>query len=213
MIFALVLASPFLLAVVMLVRHLRRRGTIPGEVQHLPPPRSRTWMSPIKPRRCADCGCLWRRTDLGWSLYDAQQKPKRCCDNAPMPPDAPRRLPRMLAPLLVLGVLGAAFACVSYPSPAVVLQREAAGYKATLRQARARVLTAADLVRLDLCDRNVRLTDDAAHEGYPTVTAEARAAASLMRQSCAGAEKWGSAQNPVEPAPVAPQDPSAPTNG
>jgi hypothetical protein len=37
------------------------------------------------PWRCVKCGCLWRQNDDGtWSLYDADQKPQACCDNAPM---------------------------------------------------------------------------------------------------------------------------------
>jgi hypothetical protein len=33
--------------------------------------------------RCTKCGCLWRRhTDGSWSLYDAEQSPQNCCDNA-----------------------------------------------------------------------------------------------------------------------------------
>lgn len=41
--------------------------------------------------RCTVCGCFWRlnppsavQPEGSWSLWDAQQKPGECCDNAPM---------------------------------------------------------------------------------------------------------------------------------
>ena len=33
--------------------------------------------------QCRRCGAFWRKlTDGSWSLADAKQKPRRCCDNA-----------------------------------------------------------------------------------------------------------------------------------
>lgn len=81
--------------------------------------------------------------------------------------------------------------CMAYPSPALVLQREAAEYKAKLRVVRGKVLDQEDLRKIAPCDDAIRSTDDLAHAGYPYVTAEARKAAQKMRNSCAGVDGWG----------------------
>lgn len=90
-----------------------------------------------------------------------------------------------LAPLL----LGPG--CISYPSPGLVLQREASDYKVQLRALRGRVLTPDALRLAERCDEAVRRTDDLAHAGYPIVTPQAREAAGQMRDRCAGVEGWG----------------------
>ncbi len=53
---------------------------------------ARTSRESVTPKyRCTTCGALWRLNDPdraspvgSWSLYDAQQKPGQCCDNAAM---------------------------------------------------------------------------------------------------------------------------------
>ena len=128
-----------------------------------------------------------------WAVYCSLRKGKSVAKGAV------QRLP-----ILALVLYAAHVACISYPSPAFVLQREASGYKAALRQSRARSLSVDDLHRIEGCDRYVRLTDDAAHESYPVVSAEAKALAGLMRQSCAGIEGWGKPAPPPAAVPVAP---------